>query len=128
MKAISSSGSAGLPNSVDPTDSLKRSPLKRERLEDGTVVSDEIASKKTKLDLPDSGCDCSADKMETDDVSSTSATMHTADQASSEHSSDVFSDGSETCKNKPAKNCGRSESCDSPSQEEAGSASEVAVS
>ena len=107
MKAISSNGSAGLPHSVDPTDSLKRLPLKRERLEeDGTVVGDEIASKRTKLDLPDSGCDCSADKMETDDSSSTSTTgmTHTADQATSEHSSGVFSDDSETCKNKPAKN------------------------
>ena len=56
VKDVSSNGSAGLPHrhTVDPTDSLKRSPLKRERLEeDDTVVNNEMASKRTKLDLPD---------------------------------------------------------------------------
>ena len=109
MKAISSNGGAGSPHSVDPTDSLKRSPLKRDRSEEGTVGGDEMASKRTKLELPDSGCDCSADKMDADESSSTSTpgTTHT-DQTSSENSSGVFSDDSETSKNKPAKiNCER---------------------
>lgn len=97
--------------SLDPNGILKRSPLKRERSGEDVSANMESLPKRSKLDLPDSGCDCSADKMETEDSSppnhivDASADHH--DQASSsDHSSGVYSDDSES-KNKPAENCKR---------------------
>ena len=109
----SSSSSANSSYSLDSTESLKRSPLKRERLEDSSVAEIATLSKRAKLDLPDSGCDCSSDKMDTEDVSPPAAMMVggkpdclRVDQPSSDHSSGVFSDDSE-CKHKLAKSSKR---------------------
>ena len=81
VKAVSNS-SAGM--SSHDVDSTEQSPLKIERLEDGRVVENETASKRMKLDLPDSGCDCSADKMDSDSSPLSTETAN-ADQAGSEH-------------------------------------------
>ena len=69
VKANNSGSSAGTSQSVDSTEGLRRSPLKRERLEDPSVKEELSLTKNVKLDLPDSGCDCSSDKMETEDSS-----------------------------------------------------------
>ena len=103
-----SGGTSTSSYSLDPTGSLKRSPLKRERSEEDATTSSEPLPKKSKLDLPDSGCDCSADKMESDDSSPPADVAETApmdhDQTSSyELSSGVESDDSEG-RNKPAEN------------------------
>ena len=103
VKANNSGSSAGTSQSVDSTEGLRKSPLKRERLEDPSIKEELSSTKKVKLDLPDSGCDCSSDKMETED-SSLPATTKVEDcllHDHSEHSSGTFSDDSE-CKNKLA--------------------------
>ena len=102
------SGASTSSFSLDPSGSLKRSPLKRERsaTEDESAMEEEAtASKRSKLDLPDSGCDCGTDKMEAEDSSSPPAST-AIDQASSDHSSGVFSDDSEG-RNKLAESCKR---------------------
>jgi hypothetical protein len=95
---------------LDPTVNLKRSPIKRERPEeDDASTSSEPLLKRSKLDLPDSGCDCSADKMEAED-SSPPTLVAGADpmyhKSSFENSSGVETDISEG-KNKPAENSKR---------------------
>ena len=96
--------------SLDPLGNLRRSPLKRERLKEDASTNSEPLLKKSKLDLPDSGCDCSADiKMEAEDSSPPTHIagedpMCCKDQASSfENSSGVETDCSEG-RNKPAEN------------------------
>ena len=77
-------------------------------MEDVSVKEELAPTKRTKLDLPDSGCDCSSDRMDTEDNSpsatNNSSSKPASDQAgsTSEYSSGVFSDDSE-CKNKLAK-------------------------
>ena len=94
--------------SLDPTGSLKRSPLKRERSGEDATSSSEPLPKKSKLDLPDSGCYCGSDKMESEDSSPPAdiaeAALMDLDQTSSyELSIGVETDDSEG-RNKPAEN------------------------
>ena len=96
--------------SLDPNGILKRSPLKRERSAEDASADTESLPKRSKLDLPDSGCDCSSDKMETEDSSPpthiAAAAVDHDRASSSDHSSGVYSDDSES-RNKPAENSKR---------------------
>ena len=69
VKTTSSSvgGAGSSTNGADTTEGLRRSPLKRERPEE--TNADECSSKRLKVDLPDFGCDCNSDKMDTEDSS-----------------------------------------------------------
>ena len=99
--------------SLDPLGSLRRSPFKRERSKEDANTNSEPLLKRSKLDLPDSGCDCSADiKTEAED---SSPPTHMAEEdpmchkdqvGSFEHSSGVETDCSEG-RNKPAENSKR---------------------
>lgn len=100
--------------SLDPTGSLKRSPLKRGRTEgEVATASSEPLMKRSKLDLPDSGYDGSGDKMETEEDSSPPSDVAEADHmdhhdqtSSFEHSSGVETDDSQG-RNKLAQNSKR---------------------
>ena len=77
---------------------------------------DECSSKRLKLELPDSGCDCNSDKMDTEDNSppvkvvererTREECLSDLPSSDADHSSGVFSDDSES-KNKLAKSCKR---------------------
>lgn len=107
--ASDGSGASTSTFSLDPTGSLQRSPLKRERsTEDASTSDTDFASKRAKLDLPDSGCDCKmdADGSSPDPLPHIAAAVCGQDQASSDYSSGVYSDDSES-RNKLADNCQR---------------------
>ena len=113
VKATSSSsgGAGSSTNGADTTEGLRRSPLKRERPEESNA--DECSSKRLKVDLPDSGCDCNSDKMDTEDSSppvkdegerTDDCLCVGSSSDDAEHSGGVFSDHStQKSKNRPAK-------------------------